>query len=343
MRLIILAILCCNSVVFCQNLVPNSSFEEITDTITKFTKSNIEFTSKIKNWTTPNTASPDLITPDFNEKYVQTPAPHTGSMMVGIQSEIDWSEYLGVSLTKALTPSKTYHVAYWIRRAGCIRPKMNVDQPMNKNFGILFSSDSIKSSDGNMLFASPQINSDTEPLITNKEWVKIAGYFTPKTTYNQLYLGQFRREGEAPFNMRGYFVIDDIVVEEVAGFESLDKEKELPIGSIIPLNNIHFISGSTKLKDVKAHAALKDLTVYLTLNPAIRIRINGHTDSKGSAQSNLLLSKERAKVIAQILIQQGISKDSIAWKGFGEAQPIADNEAVEGRSKNRRVEFEIIE
>jgi|AntRauTorckE5430_2_1112549.scaffolds.fasta_scaffold20020_1 hypothetical protein len=103
MRLITIFILFCNSVVWSQNLVPNSSFEEINDIISKFTKDNIEFMNKIKNWSTPNSASPDLITPDFDEKYIKPPSPHTGSNMIGIQfNKIDWFEYIGVNLTKEL-------------------------------------------------------------------------------------------------------------------------------------------------------------------------------------------------------------------------------------------------
>ena len=342
MRLTIIFILFCNSIIHSQNLVPNSSFEETNDTISKFTLDHAEFKSKIKNWTTPNTASPDLITPDFEEKFITPPPPHTGSMMIGIQSKPDWSEYIGVNLTKELTPNRTYYAEYWIRRSYCISPKMNKDQIINENFGILFSSDSIKVSDENMIFGSPQINIDTQLLITKKEWVKISGFFTPKKTYNKLYLGQFRKKGEDPIYMEGYFVVDDILVKEITDFESLDHDHELPVGSIIPLNNIHFISGTTKLNDAKSYTLLKDLTTYLKLNPSIRIRINGHTDSKGSKRSNFLLSKRRAKVIAQNLIKNGVSKNRIEWKGFGEDHPIADNEKEAGRSKNRRVEFEVI-
>ncbi len=53
MRLTIIFILFCNSIVHSQNLVPNSSFEETNDTISKFTEDHLEFKSKIKNWTTP--------------------------------------------------------------------------------------------------------------------------------------------------------------------------------------------------------------------------------------------------------------------------------------------------
>jgi outer membrane protein OmpA-like peptidoglycan-associated protein len=343
MRLITIFILFCNSVVWSQNLVPNSSFEEINDIISKFTKDNIEFMNKIKNWSTPNSASPDLITPDFDEKYIKPPSPHTGSNMIGIQfNKIDWFEYIGVNLTKELIPNRTYCVEYWIRRSQCINPSMNIDQIMDENFGILFSLDSIKTSNGNAIISTPQVKVDTQLLVTYREWLKVSELFTPKYKYDKLYLGQFREEGKASLVVMGYYVIDDISVKEITDFELLDSEIELPIGSIIPLKNIHFISGTTGLTGTKSYDLLKELTTYLNENPSIRIRINGHTDSKGSEKSNLLLSKRRAKSIAKFIIENGISRDRIEWKGFGEEHPIADNEFEEGRLKNRRVEFEVV-
>jgi len=344
MKLTILFILCCHSVAFGQNLVPNSGFEAINDTISKFTEDNLQFNSKIKNWITPNTASPDLIIPGFNEKYIVPPTPHAGSNMVGIQfNRKDWIEYIGVNLTQALIPNRTYYVEYWIRRSYCISPKMNVDQKMNDNFGILFSSKSINTSNGEMIIADAQVKIDTQQLITYQEWVKVSSYFTPKATYDKLYLGQFQQAGEAPQVKMGYYVIDDILVEELTDYRALDQNTKLTIGSIIPLNHIHFKTGTTNLKDKQSYASLKELATYLNLNPSINVRINGHTDSNGSQKSNLLLSKRRAKFIAQQLIQHGISKKRIEWKGFGEEFPIADNGDKAGQSKNRRVEFEVME
>jgi outer membrane protein OmpA-like peptidoglycan-associated protein len=342
MRLTAILIFICNSAVFGQNLVPNAGFEEMNDTISGFTHGK-EFITKIKYWITPNTATPDIITPDFEEAFVAPPEPHSGLMMAGIQSQIHWSECIGVKLSKPLIPNRTYYVEYWIRRANCINPKMDDDRIIDKNFGILFSSELPQSSDGTMLFGSPQIHIDTQLLITNREWIKISGFFTPKTTYSHLYLGQFRQKNEAPYNMRGYFVIDDILVKEITDIELLTLGKALPVGSIIPLDNITFISGTTDLKDAKSYNLLKNITTYLKANPSIRIRINGHTDSVGSKKSNLTLSNRRAQFIAQEIIQNGIDEKRINWKGFGETYPIADNRSAEGRAQNRRVEFEIVE
>jgi OOP family OmpA-OmpF porin len=343
MRWIPLFLLLVPSVAVSQNLVPNPSFEAVSDTIGHFTEDHLEFMRKTKYWSTPNTASPDLITPDFEERYIRPPAPHTGSVMVGIQSKETWSEYIGIKLPQALLPNRTYQVSYWIRRAVCINPAMNKDQVMNEYFGILFSSDPYVSSEGAMMVGTPQISVDTPLWITDTAWVQIRGFFTPETECSRLYLGQFRKEGDDPPNMGGYYVIDDISVEEVAGFASLNGNEQLPVGSIIPLNNVQFKSGTTELSDSKSADLLEKLATYLLAQSAIRIRINGHTDAQGSDRSNLSLSKKRAKFIAQTLVQLGIPNDRIEWKGFGEGQPIADNETAEGRAKNRRVEFEVIE
>ena len=238
MRLTIFFILYCSSSILCQNLVPNSSFEEINDTIGRFTSDNTDFTNKIKNWTTPNTASPDLITPDFKEKFIIPPSAHSGSNTIGIQfNKTDWVEYVGVNLTTALIPKRTYYVEYWIRRSYCISPKMNADQIMDENFGILFSTDNINTANGKMLIATPQVQVDSQLLITSKKWIKVSKYFTPKAKYDKLYIGQFQKEGEAPVLKMGYYVIDDVLVEELTDYSALDKDAELAIGTIIPLNH----------------------------------------------------------------------------------------------------------
>lgn len=343
MRTAILIILLYNNVALCQNLVPNSSFEEIDTAIHQFSDNDIDFIKQIKSWTSPNTASPDLITPEFYERFISTIPAHSGSMMVGIQSNKNWAEYISVPLTQQLSSGRTYLVEYWIRRAGCIAPSMNVDRSLNKNFGILFLIQSIKEPNDKPIQGTPQVKADTQKIITDKEWVKYSQYFTPKHNYKHLYLGQFIKKGEDPSEEKGYYFIDDISVIEVAEIESLDMDVELPIGTITPMNDIHFISGSAELSDKNAHTSLVDISNYLKSNPSIRIRINGHTDSKGNKRSNLSLSKRRAKYIASEIVQLGISQDRIEWEGFGEERPIAANENAEGRSKNRRVEFEIIQ
>jgi len=84
---------------------------------------------------------------------------------------------------------------------------------------------------------------------------------------------------------------------------------------------------------------LNEVAQALTDNPTIHVRIEGHTDSRGSDKFNLKLSKGRAKSVMTYLINKGISTDRMESEGYGESQPIADNRTAAGRAENRRVEF----
>ena len=77
--------------------------------------------------------------------------------------------------------------------------------------------------------------------------------------------------------------------------------------------------------------------------PAMKIEIAGHTDSTGSAELNEALSKDRAQAILELLVKTGLSNDRVKAAGYGAAKPIADNESPEGKAKNRRIEFNVVE
>jgi len=73
-----------------------------------------------------------------------------------------------------------------------------------------------------------------------------------------------------------------------------------------------------------------------------RLEIASHTDAEGDAAINLKLSQRRADTIRKLLVQNGVPADQLAAKGYGETQPIADNDTEEGRAANTRVEFRVI-
>jgi outer membrane protein OmpA-like peptidoglycan-associated protein len=74
-------------------------------------------------------------------------------------------------------------------------------------------------------------------------------------------------------------------------------------------------------------------------NSSFKIAIHGHTDDQGDEASNLVLSENRAKSVVEYLVSQGISKNRLSFKGFGESKPKVPNTTAEGRAKNRRTEF----
>lgn len=79
----------------------------------------------------------------------------------------------------------------------------------------------------------------------------------------------------------------------------------------------------------------------LTQHPDIHVEITGYTDNIGSEKYNLMLSERRAKVVKTYLAANGIREYRLDAKGLGEANPIADNNTLEGRTLNRRIEFKI--
>lgn len=87
---------------------------------------------------------------------------------------------------------------------------------------------------------------------------------------------------------------------------------------------------------------LKRFVVILKRYRQTNIMISGHTDSRGKDEQNRKISKERASIVKQLLIQQGISPARLETWGLGSISPIADNTSEEGRLKNRRVEFVVL-
>ena len=78
-------------------------------------------------------------------------------------------------------------------------------------------------------------------------------------------------------------------------------------------------------------------------NPDVRVEVAGHTDDQGSAGYNQGLSERRAKTVRDYLIKLGIAEERLTWRGYGEAEPIADNSTGDGREQNRRVVLRILE
>jgi len=110
------------------------------------------------------------------------------------------------------------------------------------------------------------------------------------------------------------------------------------IGKAFTIQNISFETNKTILHP-SSYTELNNLAIYLKEHAQYKIELNGYTDNVGKEDDNLKLSEGRAKSVSDYLIQQGIKQGRISYKGFGNANPVADNKTEEGRAKNRRVEI----
>ena len=107
--------------------------------------------------------------------------------------------------------------------------------------------------------------------------------------------------------------------------------------------SIRFVRG-TSLLTATARRALNALAAKLTREPGWRrLRVEGHTDSRGSRMSNKKLSRRRADAVRRYLVAKGIEPHRLQAVGYGASRPIASNRTAQGRRRNRRVELIVVE
>ncbi|MCF6253440.1 MAG: OmpA family protein [Thiomicrorhabdus sp.] len=102
-----------------------------------------------------------------------------------------------------------------------------------------------------------------------------------------------------------------------------------------------FDTNSATLKH-SAHEELDTYAKFMKAQPNSKVTITGHTDSRGEASYNQVLSEKRANAVKAYLVNKGISANRMETHGAGETNPIADNNTAEGRAHNRRVDVELI-
>ena len=129
-------------------------------------------------------------------------------------------------------------------------------------------------------------------------------------------------------------------LDPVAALPTPD-ECEAEIAGIIAASKITFEPGSATI-DAGALGTMDDIAEVLRQCGDLRLEIQGHTDSQGREEMNLNLSQARAQSVLIELRARRVLTSTYSAKGYGEADPIADNETEEGREANRRIEFKLI-
>jgi outer membrane protein OmpA-like peptidoglycan-associated protein len=116
-------------------------------------------------------------------------------------------------------------------------------------------------------------------------------------------------------------------------------KEQLDEAGRIVTHGILFDSGSSKIKP-ESYKTLAEIGALLAENPALRLSIEGHTDSDGADDSNLKLSEDRAAAARAYLVETyKVDGGRLETRGFGESTPIDTNDTPEGKANNRRVEL----
>ncbi|QJE02861.1 OmpA family protein [Massilia forsythiae] len=167
---------------------------------------------------------------------------------------------------------------------------------------------------------------------------------------------------------RGQLQVDGVIVSlrgDVASEEQrarIGADSALELGQGYTLNNglrvaaseqgmldaaladriIEFESGKAALTD-SGRAILDQMSVALLRMKDKKVEVIGHTDNAGSRAGNLSLSQARAEAVKSYVAGRGVNGDMIAVSGEGPDRPVADNRTPEGRARNRRIEFKVVQ
>jgi outer membrane protein OmpA-like peptidoglycan-associated protein len=120
--------------------------------------------------------------------------------------------------------------------------------------------------------------------------------------------------------------------DEDAMLEALTRDGRVSIyGILFDVDRADLLPGSGEVLDTVA--------AVLKANPGLRLEVQGHTDSTGTAERNRELSLQRAQRVAGALTLYGVDAARLVSRGFGPDNPVADNATDEGRQQNRRVDL----
>lgn len=218
----------------------------------------------------------------------------------------------------------------------------------------------------------PQVVNPYDSLLLDTEgWMRIHGRFTAQGGEQYLTIGNFASAEHSnlvyPETLENtlpgaYYYIDDVNLRPISKAPltsvaqaspiinnkefnnpsiSESSSTELEVNSTFVLREIYFDLDKSLLLE-QSHQELNKLQHLMEEHPSLRIEIIGHTDDQGSEAYNQLLSENRAKAVVDYLVEQGILKERLSFKGMGKSQPLMPNDSEAHRALNRRVEFKIL-
>jgi len=130
----------------------------------------------------------------------------------------------------------------------------------------------------------------------------------------------------------------DLRAQLLEQFNRVLETRDTPRGLVVNMGDVLFATGKYDLRP-EAQIVLAKLSGIILSHPGLNLAVEGHTDSVGSDDFNLKLSQQRADIVREYLVTQGLPDSSVTATGFGKSNPVADNDTPAGRQQNRRVEI----
>ena len=361
------------------NLIYNPSFEEYYTCPQKIEPYG--YMSQAVAWWQPTGGSADYYN-KCGSKQCNVPKnklgiqmPRTGVGMVGIYtSKTTYREYIQTEFKERLEEGEKYKLSFYVSLS-------EYSSGAVATIGALFTNDRIEEKTREMLtqkittnydngisqsistYLKPQIvNPYNNPIVDTEKWTKIEGEYIALGGEKFLTIGNFYPSPQSnlvdlaylTYLLPGaYYYIDDIslvclsckekqVLQNEITITKTKDEKQFEVGQVVVMENIFFEFDKSIILP-QSFVELHNLISLLSKYPTMKIELSGHTDNKGSDRYNQNLSHSRVKAVFDYLVSQGISSKRLQYTSYGATQPIADNKTDQGRSKNRRVEFKILE
>ena len=276
--------------------------------------------------------------------------PYEGRNYIGIAAFNFETEVVFCKLSKPLKKGHTYLISMFVfsckKRPTASVPEIsvNISKQVMQLRGHRWCRDTVN--------YTVLKNDNYEIIKDDSEWIEVTGEFTAEGGEQIFSIGNFvgvntdfigrghpdstKPERDLPdaYYYYYYYYYDVVSLVEKSRID-------FQVNEPIIIENIYFESGKNDLLPT-SFKSLDILTEDLKNQKDVMIEIYGHTDNVGDINKNQKLSEQRAKSVYAYFIKKGIEASKIKYFGFGELQPIENNDQEEGRKNNRRVEFKLI-
>lgn len=343
------------------NLVPDPGFEVFREVPIDWFYTGTDFSNAMQYWDSPTGASPDVYGPriavphNWRDKGFGNAYPLKGQSMAGLtlygcqKGKPHCREYVQTQLIEPLVPDQRYEVIFWVSH---LPNSLQINQ-----IGCAFSIQHQASELDEVLALAPEVFSQRILYAPANQWLQVRQEFTARTPAEYMIIGNFSTDASTEVARKcagkclpfAYYYIDEVSVRKLPPILPVPEAQytdfsrlQLRTGDTVLLKYVYFDLGQAEFV-TRSFREVHELLGLLLDHPEMIIELHGHTDNLGSHAFNDILSVRRAQTVVEYLIKFGIDPSRLSVKGFGSRRPVADNDTDEGRSRNRRVEFHIVQ